>query len=135
MLQRDIEQDQLPYCRERGIAVLAYSPLARGLLTGAVGPDRKFEPGDHRSGLEMFSVDNRRRVSRMLEQFKPIAAQHGITLAQLAIAWTVAQPGLTHALCGARNAKQAEENAAAGEIELTNSELATMNEIIAGRQP
>jgi aryl-alcohol dehydrogenase-like predicted oxidoreductase len=131
MLQRDIEQDQLPYCREQGLAVLAYSPLARGLLTGAVGPDRQFEPGDHRAGLEMFSVDNRRRVARMLDQFRPIAERHGITLAQLAIAWTVAQPGLTHALCGARNARQAEENAAAGDIELSESELKTMNEIIA----
>jgi aryl-alcohol dehydrogenase-like predicted oxidoreductase len=130
MLQRDIEQDQLPYCREQGIAVLAYSPLARGLLTGAVGPERKFEPGDHRAGLAMFSSDNRRRVARLLEQFRPIAEQHKVTLAQLVIAWTLAQPGLTHALCGARNAKQAIENAAAGDIELSDSELAAMDRAI-----
>ena len=130
MLKRDIEQDQLPYCREQAIAVLAYSPLARGLLTGAVGPDRKFEAGDHRAGLEMFSQENRRRVAGMLDQFRPIAKTRNITLAQLVIAWTVAQPGLTHALCGARNPKQALENAAAGDIELTDSELATMDEAI-----
>jgi aryl-alcohol dehydrogenase-like predicted oxidoreductase len=130
MLQRDIEGDQLPYCREQVIAVLAYSPLARGLLTGAVGPNRKFDAGDHRAGLEMFSLDNRRRVAGMLERFQPIADQRDVTLAQLVIAWTLAQPGLTHALCGARNAKQALENAAAGDIVLTDAELATMDEAI-----
>jgi len=130
MILRDIEQDQLPYCQNHGIAVLAYSPLSRGLLTGKVGPDRQFSPGDHRPGLQRFRMENRRRVAAMLEKFQPIAEGRGITLAQLAIAWTLAQPGLTHALCGARTVKQTQENAAAGDIELAASELQTISAAI-----
>jgi aryl-alcohol dehydrogenase-like predicted oxidoreductase len=127
MILRRIEEDQLPYCREHGIAVLAYSPLARGLLTGKAGPERQFDSGDHRSGLEMFRPENRLRVAAMLDRFRPIAEARGITLAQLALAWTVAQPGLTHALSGVRTVRQAQENAAAGDIELTAAEFQTMN--------
>ena len=130
MLARELEQDQLPYCREHQIAVLAYSPLGQGLLTGKVGPEREFPPTDLRSSDPLFSVENRRRVAQMLEPFQPIAEQHEITLAQLAIAWTIAQPGVTHALCGARNRQQAEENAAAGRVQLSSQELETMNRAV-----
>jgi len=130
MLDQDIESDQLPYCREHGLAVLAYSPLAQGLLTGKVGPEREFDEGDLRRDNPRFSIDNRRQVTAMLEKFQPVAERHGITLAQLTIAWTVAQPGVTHALCGARNPKQAQENAAAGDIELTEDELRMIDEAI-----
>jgi len=132
MLRRHIEQDQLPYCHEHNIAVLAYSPLARGLLTGKVGPEREFGLGDHRREIEAFSVENRKRVQEFLDQIGPIAQDHGLTLAQLVIAWTVHQPGLTHALVGARNQKQAEENAAAGEAVLSQDELDAINQALAG---
>jgi aryl-alcohol dehydrogenase-like predicted oxidoreductase len=133
MLDRGIESDQLPHCRKHGMAMLAYSPLARGLLTGKVGPQRQFAPGDHRGEIEMFSVENRRRVLAMLEEILPIADEHEITLTQLVIAWTVHQPGLTHALCGARNIEQARENAAAGDVELSQAEIATIDRAIAAR--
>ena len=129
-LDRDIEADQLPYCRDNNIAVLAYSPIAQGLLTGKMGPDRVFPAGDLRRESPRFSKENRERVSRMLDEFRPIAETHGITLAQLAIAWTVAQPGLTHALCGARKPEQAEENAAAGDVELTEEDIDRINQAI-----
>ena len=131
MLDRRLEAESLPYCRDSNIAVLAYSPLEQGLLTGKVGPDREFPEGDQRRTSERFSVDNRAKVAAMLAKFQPVADAHDITLAQLAIAWTVAQPGLTHALCGARNPKQAQENAAAGDVILTDEELATINKAIA----
>jgi len=130
MLDRKIEDDQLPYCRENDVAVLAYSPIAQGLLTGKVTPDREFEEGDLRRHSDRFSVENRERVMGLLEKITPIAASHDITLAQLAIAWTVHQPGLTHALVGARNVKQARENAAAGDVELQDDEVGTINEAI-----
>ncbi|MBN1343326.1 MAG: aldo/keto reductase [Phycisphaerae bacterium] len=126
MLDRAIEADQLPYCDKNGIAVLAYSPLAQGLLTGKVGPDRKFADGDQRLRNPRFSVESRRRIAKMLEAFKPIAKAHDVTLSQLTIAWTLAQPGLTHALCGARTPAQARENARAGDVELTADELRTI---------
>jgi aryl-alcohol dehydrogenase-like predicted oxidoreductase len=130
MLDRGIEQDQLPYCRENNIAVLAYSPLAQGLLTGKLGPDREFNEGDLRAGSKRFSVENRQRIQDMLDKFRPIAETHDISLTQLAIAWTVHQPGLTHALVGARRPDQAEENAKAGSVDLTQDELDAMNAAI-----
>ncbi len=131
MIDRGIESELLPYCLRNNIAVLAYSPLAQGLLTGKVGPDREFPEGDMRRGSPRFSVENRKRIAAMLEEFRPIAEAHGITLAQLTIAWTIAQPGLTHALAGARNAEQVEENAGAGDVELTAEELGIISDAIA----
>jgi len=135
MLVRDIEKDQLPYCRENELAVLAYSPLARGLLTGKVGPEREFAEGDQRRHMEMFSRENRLRVKAILDEIGSIADDHGLTLAQLAIAWTIHQPGLTHALVGARNAAQAEENAAAGDAELTQDELDAIEAALQSESP
>lgn len=131
MIDRQIEDDQLPFCREQGIAVLAYSPLCRGLLSGKIGPERKFAPGDLRLADPRFMVRRREEIAGMLAKFQPIADGHGITLAQLVIAWTLHQPGLTHALCGARNPQQAQENAAAGDVELSSDELAAIDAAIA----
>jgi len=111
--------------------MLAYSPLARGLLTGKIGPDRRFAEGDQRAGNPRFSPENLAKIEQMLREFQPIAGAHGLTPAQLAIAWTIAQPGCTHALCGARNAAQAVENAQAGEAVLSQQDLAAMNAAIA----
>ena len=124
------EDALLSYCEQHNLAFLAYSPIAQGLLTGKVGPDRTFPLSDQRSNKPQFSVENRTRVARMLETFKPIAEAHECTLGQLAIAWTIHQPGCSHALVGARNAEQVAENAAAGDIALTAGDLATMGEAI-----
>ena len=123
LVNRDIEHGQLPFCRENNVAVLAYSPLGRGLLTGKIGPDRQFAPGDQRAIDPMFSVENRKRVAEMIDRWQPLCETRSITPAQLVTAWTAAQPGLTHVLCGIRSVQQATENAAAGEIELTADEL------------
>jgi len=122
-LERDIESELLPFCRKNQISVLAYSPIAQGLLTGKVTLDREFPHGDLRKDNGMFSPVNRRRVLNMLERVKPIAEEYGITLGQLFIAWTVHQPGITTALVGARNEKQIEENARAGSVHLTSKDL------------
>jgi len=131
MLDRQIESAQLPFCREQGIAVLAYSPMARGLLTGKIGPDRQFVAGDQRLVNPRFSVENRRRVAGMLERFQPIADERQATLGQLVIAWTLAQGGLTHALCGARTPQQAKENVGGADIELSLEELQRIDDAIA----
>jgi aryl-alcohol dehydrogenase-like predicted oxidoreductase len=130
MLDRKLEADLLPYCDDQGIAVLAYSPLGLGLLTGKVGPDRQFTGDDQRLRDPRFSVENRKKVAAMLDEFKSIAEGHGLTMAQLVIAWTAAQRGVTHALVGVRNVQQARENARAGDVVLSRDELATMDRII-----
>lgn len=127
MLDRKLEAEQLPYCRKHNVAVLAYSPLALGLLTGKVSADSTFPVGDLRRTHKRYARENLLKVNAMLDRFKPIAQAKGCTLGQLVIAWTVRQPGVTHALVGARDEKQARENAAAGNLELSDSELASMN--------
>jgi methylglyoxal reductase len=123
-LDRGIEQNGiLDYCRRANIAVLAYSPLANGLLTGKMTPDRRFGEGDLRRMNPRFGRKNIERVNAMLERLDPIAQRHGVTIAELVIAWTFSQPGVTCVLCGARNAAQAEENARAGEITLSSDEI------------
>jgi aryl-alcohol dehydrogenase-like predicted oxidoreductase len=136
MLDPDIVEAGLAeYCRGNGIAILAYSPLAQGLLTGKVPPDRQFAEGDQRRTKPRFSRENRLKVQALLEELKPFAERYHLTLTQLVIAWTVAQPGITHALCGARTPEQVEENARGGEVTLQPADLAAMNEIVAKHRP
>ncbi len=135
MRDRALEGGQLAYCKDHNTAVLAYSPLALGLLTGKIGPDREFGEGDVRRGKPRFAPENLRRVADLLARFEPVREKHGCTPGQLVIAWTVRQPGLTHALVGARNEQQAIENAGAGRIELSGEDLALMDAAIAELGP
>jgi aryl-alcohol dehydrogenase-like predicted oxidoreductase len=123
LIQRKIEKDVLPYCRQHDIGIIAYSPMERGLLTGKVSADREFPPGDHRAGQPFFSVENRKRILASLEKIRPIADRHKATFAQLAINWTAHVPGITAAIVGARNAEQAEQNAKALSFTLTSDEM------------
>ena len=125
---RHAEQNAMPYCRENGITLLAYSPMAQGLLTGKFGKGHKFAKGDHRKRNKLFRQEHAERVQRALDELRPIAEERGITLGQLALGWVIAQPG-TCAIAGARNAEQVLENAKAGEVRLSAPDLARMNEI------
>ena len=130
MLNRDIEKDVLPYCREHNIGVIVYSPLQRGLLTGKVTLDREFDKTDHRHDNPYFKLENRKRVLDFLEKIKPIAQTHNATLAQVAINWTIHRPGITAALVGARNPQQAQENAGAVDFKLTDEESTTIDGLL-----
>lgn len=114
--------------RAAGVAVLGYSPLELGLLTGKVSEDREFPKDDLRHDMPLFRRENRRRVIEMLEEFHHLAHTCGLTEAQLVLLWTISQPGVTHALVGARNPQQAKENAAAGHERLDQYDLAQMKE-------
>jgi aryl-alcohol dehydrogenase-like predicted oxidoreductase len=129
LIQRKIEAGLLPFCREHNIGVIVYSPLERGLLTGAVGPDRQFPPGDHRANHPSFTVENRRRVLSALDQIRPIAERHGASLAQVVINWTIHEPGITAAIVGARTADQAAHNAGALKFALTPDEQAEVRRV------
>lgn len=124
MVQRDIEEQVVPYCLENNISILAYSPLERGLLTGKMKPGYQFEPGDHRAGLYFFKDENIIKTNEFLDKIRPLAKTKDATLAQLVLQWTLHQPGITVALAGARNDKQSVENALALTIYLTDDELA-----------
>jgi methylglyoxal reductase len=131
MLDRGMDATQLPDCLQHNTAFLAYSPLHHGLLTGKLTKDRQYGHGDLRNDGKRFTPENLDRTQVMLDAMLPIAEARGITLAQLTIAWTVAQPGVTHALVGARTPEQAEENAAAGTVIFRAAELATIDAAIA----
>lgn len=105
--------------------LMAYSPLAQGLLAGKTGP---FEPGDNRRGNRLFQGENLARAQAALVQLKEIAAEHRITVAQLALAWLVHRPRVC-AVVGARTPEQAAQNAAAGRIELDPATCAVVGEI------
>ncbi len=131
MLARRIEATHLPVCREAGIAVMGYSVLALGLLSGRIAADRVFSGDDQRRDDPRFSAANLARVARLMETLRPIAEGHGASPAQVVIAWTLAQPGLTHALVGARTPAQARENAAAGRLRLTAGEIGAISAAVA----
>ena len=128
MVKRDIESSLLPICAEHGVSMLSYSSLALGLLSGKIGPDRTFSGDDQRKDNPRFSISNREKIARLMTDLAPIADRHQATNAQIVIAWTVQQPGITFSLCGARNPQQARENARAGAIRLMPEELNMISE-------
>ena len=125
---RQIESDAMPYCVEHNIAILAYSSLAQGLLTGKFGPDHQFESGDHRAKNKLFQGENYQRAQLALDQLRPIAERHDCTLAQLSLAWLIAQPQ-ANAIAGARNSEQASANAKAADVNLSKDELLEIDQI------
>jgi len=129
MLARQAEKDILPYCREHNIATLTYMSLEQGLLTGKVGMDRKFGQDEFRSNadwLPWFKLENRARILALLEGWSDLCEQYRCTLAQLVVAWTAAQPGVTHVLCGARRPDQILDTARAADLDLTPEVLERM---------
>lgn len=109
VLWREIDDTVLPFCREHGIAVLPYSPLAQGLLAGKFRR-REDIPPDIRSHNKLFAEGIFEQCLRVVELMEGIARAHGKSLAQTAIAWTLQVPGITAPIVGARNPQQLQEN-------------------------
>ncbi|VEP13789.1 putative oxidoreductase, aryl-alcohol dehydrogenase like protein [Hyella patelloides LEGE 07179] len=125
---RQVESDAMPYCIDNNISILAYSSLAQGILTGKFGDHPQFAEGDHRAKHKLFQPENFQRVQQALRELKPIAEQHNCTLAQLALAWLIAQPQ-TNAIAGARNAQQVADNAQTVKVTLSQEEIAKIDQI------
>ena len=127
MICRDREADILPYCEENHIATLTYWSLEQGLLTGKVGLDRVFREDDFRNTagdwLPWFRLENRQRLLDMFAGWADLTEKHDCTIGQLTIAWTAAQAGATHVLCGTRTVEQGIQNAGAGTVELEADEI------------
>ncbi|MDN3546809.1 aldo/keto reductase [Mucilaginibacter aquaedulcis] len=127
MVNRDLEDEVIPYCIENKKAILAYSPLERGLLTGKIKLGHHFGDGDHRAGVKYFKEENIKRTNEFLAKIKPLADEKNATLGQLVIRWTINHPGITVALVGARNAEQAKQNAQAINIHINGEEMEFIN--------
>jgi aryl-alcohol dehydrogenase-like predicted oxidoreductase len=135
MLQRDIEKETVPWCRAEGISVAAYWPLMKGLLAGKIGTETQLAEGDNRKGYPMYQGEEFERNQAFVAKLRDIAAELGRTVAQVAINWTISQPGITTALCGAKRAWQIEETAAAMGWRLPADAMATINAAIEARGP
>jgi myo-inositol catabolism protein IolS len=125
---RQVEKDAMPYCVENNISIIAYSPLAQGLLTGKFAADHKFDPQDNRSKNKLFQGENYQRAQQALDKLRPIAHRHNCTLAQLALAWLIAQPQ-ANAIAGARHSSQANANAKSADVKLSENELQEIDAI------
>ena len=131
MLHLD-DRELIRWCGRNGTGVVSYSPLAAGLLTGAVR-SATFGEGDWRSGAEganLFGPGNFEGNLAIVEAMKPVAERLGITLAQLALAWNVAQQGVTSAIAGSRSPAHVRTNAAAGDLELDDGTLAELEGLL-----
>lgn len=141
MLHHGTGPDLFPWCEQNGTAVLAYGPLAYGLLTGTIGMDHEFAEDDWRGGdegtsyyREFFAPRARRRHLDKIDRMRPIADQHGISMSQLALAWVVAQTGVTSAIAGSRNPGHVRTNAEAGDVVLDRATLDLLDEILARQE-
>jgi aryl-alcohol dehydrogenase-like predicted oxidoreductase len=132
MLQRQIEADTLPWCREHGVAVLVYWPLLKGLLAGKLRRDQTFE-NDSRRKYPQYQGEEWEKNLALVEKLRVIATEAGHTVAGLVLRWTLQQPGITSALCGARRAEQVRENAGGSGWELTAAQRARIDRLLAER--
>ncbi len=132
MVERRIEEEVLPLCREQEIGVVAYSPMQAGLLTGAFSVERlaNLEPGDWRRKAPAFKEPIFSKTLELVDRLRPLAESWGYTMAQLSLAWVLAQPGVTSAIAGGRNPAQVEETARAGDWELEEEQLTQVNAIM-----
>jgi aryl-alcohol dehydrogenase-like predicted oxidoreductase len=121
MISREIEAEILPFCREMGIGVIVYSPMASGLLSGRFDPNR-LANDDWRKNHPNFTEPKLSKHLKLVEQLQDIANSHNATVGQIAIAWTLHHPAVTAAIVGARTPKQIQETSKAASITLTEED-------------
>jgi len=126
LIKRDIEKEVLPFCKAENIGVIAYSPMASGLLTGAMTRDRaaKLPSDDWRKRNAEFQEPKLTHNLQLVERLRKVGARRGLTPGQVAIAWTLRHSVVTGAIVGARNAKQVDEMMAAPDFRLSEAEIA-----------
>jgi aryl-alcohol dehydrogenase-like predicted oxidoreductase len=130
MINRTIEKEVVPQAIKKGMSIVPYSPLQRGLLTGKIKAGHKFGEGDTREGNRFYRSENIEGANRLLEKIKPVADAYNVSLSQLVINWTTRQPAMDCVLVGARDEKQVKENVASLNFKLSNHDLNTVNQAI-----
>jgi aryl-alcohol dehydrogenase-like predicted oxidoreductase len=116
-------------CAIHDIGIISYSSIAQGLLTGKFNLDNKPGEGDNRARSILFQGDHFERALAAVEKLKPLAQKYSCSLAQLATAWVLAQPGITSAIVGARKPQQITDIAGAAKLQLEESDLQEMERI------
>jgi len=126
LIRRDIEPEVLPWCQQNGIGVIAYSPMASGLLTGAMTRERAaaLPAEDWRSRNPEFKEPKLSQNLALVDRLRAVGKRHGCSPGEVAIAWTLRHPAVTGAIVGARNAKQVDGVVGGAELRLSAAEIA-----------
>ncbi len=130
LLTRDVEEEILPVCRELGITFVPYSPLARGLVTATVQDKNELAGDDFRRTLPRFDDEHWNNNKALVDDFAALAKEKNVTPAQLALAWVLAQGDDIIPIPGTKKRKYLEENAAAVDIQLSQSDLDSIEELL-----
>lgn len=129
LVYRDIDAREIPQAIEKGIGIIAYSPLQRGLLTGKIKPGHRFNEGDTREGNRFYTTESIAAVNTMLEEIRPLAEKYNASLSQLVINWTINRTGISCVLAGARNPEQITDTAKSLDFTVAQIDLDTITEI------
>ena len=126
LIRRDVESAQLPWCKNENVGVIVYSPMASGLLTGAMTRERiaSLPKNDWRNKNDQFKEPKLSENLKMVERLRAVGARHGRSPGETAIAWTLNHPAVTGAIVGARNAKQVDGIIGAMDFRLSPQEIA-----------
>ena len=135
MLQREIEESQLPWCVEHGVAAVVYWPLMKGLLAGHLPREYLFDPKDGRRKYPMFSGDEWLKNQDFLDVLRAMSVEIGRPVSQIVLNWTIQRAGITVALCGAKRPRQIRENAESLSWSLSAGQVARIDAAIAARGP
>jgi aryl-alcohol dehydrogenase-like predicted oxidoreductase len=127
---RELEREIVPLANDQRLAILPWSPLAGGFLTGKFSRDSKGPEGSRRTTFDFPPID-RERAFNIIDAIRPIAAEHGASIARVALAWLVQQPHVTSVIIGARTRDQLVDNVAASELKLSASQLETLAKVSA----
>jgi aryl-alcohol dehydrogenase-like predicted oxidoreductase len=132
IVNRDIEVELLPFCKEHGLGVVSYSPLARGVLTGKYLPGQPPPPGSRadRKDRRMLQTELREESFEVAQKLRPLADAHGKTLSQFALAWALANPIITSVIIGPRTMEQLEDNLGALNCKLTEADEAAVDRLV-----
>jgi aryl-alcohol dehydrogenase-like predicted oxidoreductase len=125
-VRREVEQEILPYCRTSGLGTIVYSPMASGLLTGAMTRERaqSLPNSDWRSRDLEFHEPKLSKNLALVERLREVGERHGRPPGHVAIAWALQNPAVTGAIVGARSARQVEGIVGAADLSLTSDEIA-----------
>ena len=125
---RDLERELIPMLKSEGVGLMVWSPLAGGLLSGKYGREHQAEAGSRRTTFD-FPPVNKDRAYDCIDAMRPIAQAHGISVAQVALAWLLHQPQVTSVIVGAKKPEQLADNLAATQVTLSESELAALDAV------
>src|SRR3954462_13389471 len=125
---RDLEREIVPMLRSEGVGLMVWSPLAGGLLSGKYGREQSGESGSRRTAFDFTPVD-KERAWDVVDAMRPIASAHGVSVAQVALAWLLHQPVVTSVIVGAKKPEQLTDNIAATNLRLSPEELAQLDAV------